>query len=148
MDGRLLKVGRMTTIGETTFSEPGAGAPFAISFGTFIGSPRPGDVRETKPALTTEPAVEGPTLTQPYAERLGIRTPEPGVAEADHRPDLLNTSNSIQGGVLALIAELAAQSIATAEAGRTFVVDDLDIRYLARRAYRSGARRGATASPR
>ena len=41
--------------------------------------------------------------------------------------------------MLALIAELAAQSIATAEAGRTFVVDDIDIRYL--RAARVGPAR-------
>jgi uncharacterized protein (TIGR00369 family) len=62
-----------------------------------------------------------------------------GVADVDHRPDLLNSSNSIQGGVLAFVAEVAAQSLATAHAGRTFVVDDLDIRYL--RAARIGPAR-------
>ena len=32
--------------------------------------------------------------------------------------------------MLAFVAEVAAQSLATEHAGRTFVVDDLDIRYL------------------
>jgi uncharacterized protein (TIGR00369 family) len=129
IEGRLLKTGRTTTVGETSFSAPGADLPFAVSFGTFIGSPRPGDVRVTEPAYSAE-LPKMLTLTQPFSERLGIRVVEPGVADADHRPDLLNTSDSIQGGVLALVAEMAAQSLATAEAGRTFVVDDLDIRYL------------------
>ena len=129
VEGRLLKTGRTTTVGETTFSVPGADVPFAISFGTFIGSPRPGDVRAVELTGYAEPR-KALTLTQPFTDRLGIRIVEPGVADADHRPDLLNTSDSIQGGVLALIAEVAAQSLATAEAGRTFVVDDLDIRYL------------------
>ena len=38
---RLLKTGRTTTLGKTSFSVPGAALPFAICFGTFIGSPRP-----------------------------------------------------------------------------------------------------------
>ena len=138
IDGHLLKTGRTTTVGETTFSEPGADLPFAISFGTFIGSPRPVDVRDSDPARTDE-LPKMLSLTQPFTERLGIRIVEPGVADADHRPDLLNSSDSIQGGVLALIAEVAAQSLATAEGGRTFVVDDLDIRYL--RAARVGPAR-------
>ena len=137
IDGHLLKIGRTTTVGETTFSEPGADLPFAISFGTFIGSPRPVDVRDSDPARTDE-LPKMLSLTRPFTERLGIRIVEPGVADVDHRPDLLNSSDSIQGGVLALIAEVAAQSLATAEGGRTFVVDDLDIRY-------SGPRGGSSA---
>ena len=147
IDGHLLKTGRTTTVGETTFSEPGADLPFAISFGTFIGSPRPVDVRDSDPARTDE-LPKMLSLTQPFTERLGIRIVEPGVADADHRPDLLNSSDSIQGGVLALIAEVAAQSLATAEGGRTFVVDDLDIRYLrAAQWVRRGRRHDFSISP-
>jgi uncharacterized protein (TIGR00369 family) len=129
VEGRLLKIGRTTTVGKTTFSVPGVDLPFAISFGTFIGSPRPGDLRELDPSRPPEPR-KVLTLAQPFADRLGIRMVDAGVAEADHRADLLNTSDSIQGGVLALVAEVAAQSLASAAAGRTFVVDDLDVRYL------------------
>ena len=67
---------------------------------------------------------------EPFTDRVGIRMVDTGVAEVDHRSDVLNSSNSIQGGVLAFVAEVAAQSLATAHGGRTFVVDDLDIRYL------------------
>ena len=86
----------------------------------------------------------GVTLTEPMVDRLGIRIMDTGVAEVDHRADVLNSSNSIQGGVLAFVAEVAAQSLATEHAGRTFVVDDLDVRYLrAARSARAGGGVGA-----
>ena len=50
-------------------------------------------------------------------DRLGIRIMDTGVAEVDHRADVLNSSNSIQGGVLAFVAEVAAQSLATEHRG-------------------------------
>ena len=56
----------------------------------------PVDVRVTEPAYSAE-VPKMLTLTQPFSERLGIRMRRPGVADADHRPDLLNTSDSIQG---------------------------------------------------
>jgi uncharacterized protein (TIGR00369 family) len=134
MEARLLKSGRTTTLGRTTYSVPGADAAFAISFGTFIGSPRPVDLQS--PGVlrggSDEPAdpATGVTMTRPLADRVGIRVIDAGVAEVDHRADLLNSSSSIQGGVVAFVAEVAAQSLATARAGRMFVVDDLDVRYL------------------
>ena len=134
MEGRLLKTGRTTTLGKTSFSVPGAALPFAICFGTFIGSPRPVDLQpfDRSRALSAQPddGASGVTLTEPFTDRVGIRVIDAGVAEVDHRSDVLNSSNSIQGGVLAFVAEVAAQSLATAHGGRTFVVDDLDIRYL------------------
>jgi uncharacterized protein (TIGR00369 family) len=143
MEGRLLKTGRTTTLGKTSFSVPGAARPFAICFGTFIGSPRPVDIQpfDRSRAGAAEPGgrTPGVTLTEPMVDRLGIRIIDTGVAEVDHRSDVLNSSNSIQGGVLAFVAEVAAQSLATEHAGRTFVVDDLDIRYL--RAARVGPAR-------
>ncbi len=134
MEGRLLKSGRTTTLGKTSFSVPGAALPFAICFGTFIGSPRPVDLQpfDRSRALSAQPedGAAGVTLMEPFTDRVGIRMVDTGVAEVDHRSDVLNSSNSIQGGVLAFVAEVAAQSLATAHGGRTFVVDDLDIRYL------------------
>jgi acyl-coenzyme A thioesterase PaaI-like protein len=131
MDGRLLKTGRTTTLGKTSFSVPGAALPFAICFGTFIGSPRPVDVqpfdRSRAGSAEAGGRTPGVTLTEPFAGRVGIRMIDTGVAEVDRRADVLNSSNSIQGGVLAFVAEVAAQSLATEHAGRTFVVDDLDV---------------------
>ena len=143
MEGRLLKSGRTTTLGKTSFSVHGAALPFAICFGTFVGSPRPVDLQpfDRSRVLSAQPddGADGVTLTEPFADRVGIRVVDTGVAEVDHRPDVLNSSSSIQGGVLAFVAEVAAQSLATAHRGRTFVVDDLDIRYL--RAARVGPAR-------
>jgi acyl-coenzyme A thioesterase PaaI-like protein len=64
---------------------------------------------------------------------------EPGIGEVILREELTNATGTIQGGVLALLGEMAAQTLASAEAGRTFVVDDLDIRSL--RAARVGPAR-------
>jgi uncharacterized protein (TIGR00369 family) len=143
MEGRLLKSGRTTTLGRTSFSVPGAALPFAVCFGTFIGSPRPVDLqpfdRSRAGSTDVEDRASRVTLTEPLVDRVGIRAIDTGVAEVDRRSDVLNSSDSIQGGVLAFVAEVAAQSLATAHGGRTFVVDDLDIRYL--RAARVGPAR-------
>jgi uncharacterized protein (TIGR00369 family) len=75
----------------------------------------------------------------PFHERVAYTHLEPGVGEVPLRADLTNATGTIQGGVLALLGEMAAQTIASSMAGRTFVVDDLDVRYL--RAARVGPAR-------
>ncbi len=138
MDGRILRSGRTLTVGETVFVVPGADAPFAVAVGTFIASPRPHDVR---PEGFDAPQARRnrPTLAVPFSERVALHMFEPGVGEVPLRTDLTNATGTIQGGVLALLGETAAQTLASAHAGRTFVVDDLDIRYL--RAARVGPAR-------
>jgi acyl-coenzyme A thioesterase PaaI-like protein len=60
-----------------------------------------------------------------------LKTVEPGVAEMALRPDLLNATDSLQGGLVALLGEIAAQSIGTEAMGTPHVVDSLDVHYLA-----------------
>lgn len=141
MDGRILRTGRTLTVGETIFVVPGEDTAFAVAVGSFIASPRPVDVRPEGFGAGAVRRGE-PTLAVPFTERVGLRMLEPGIGEAYLRGDLTNSTGTIQGGVLALLGEMAAQTLVSAETGRTFVVDDLDIRYL--RAARVGPARSTT----
>lgn len=127
----VLKSGRTASLTETRFLDA-SGETFAISFGTFVASPRPQDDLDVD-------VVRGPRwgrrpLQIPLPERLGVRVVQPGVAEVDRRDDLLNPADTLQGGVVALLAEVAALSVAPGGAVR-----DLDVRYL--RATRVGPAR-------
>jgi acyl-coenzyme A thioesterase PaaI-like protein len=138
IDARILRTGRTITVGETAFAAPGESAPFAVAVGTFVASPRPVDVR---PGHFGSRPVDRkrPTLSVPFSERVALLMIEPGIGEVLLRPDLTNSTGTIQGGVLGILGEMAAQTLASSETGRTFVVDDLDIRYL--RAARVGPAR-------
>jgi uncharacterized protein (TIGR00369 family) len=127
-------------VGETVFVTPGQTGPFAIAVATFVVSPRPADVRPDDFGKSGMLRQRG-LLSVPFAERVALRMLEPGVGEAYLREDLTNSTGTIQGGVLALLGETAAQTLASDHAGRTFVVDDLDIRYL--RAARVGPARSS-----
>jgi acyl-coenzyme A thioesterase PaaI-like protein len=137
---RILRTGRTLTVGETVFVTPGEALPFAIAVATFVVSPRPSDVRPDDFGRGGT-RLERELLSVPFAERVALRMLEPGVGEAYLREDLTNSTGTIQGGVLALLGEMAAHTLVSDHAGRTFVVDDLDIRYL--RAARVGPARSS-----
>jgi acyl-coenzyme A thioesterase PaaI-like protein len=118
---RLLKVGRTTVAAEVTFTNGRSGPLVAVSSLSFMSSPRPVD---TGPVEVSAIRSAG-GMTTPIAGHLGARTLAPGVVEIDRRPYVQQSSGTLQGGVVALIGEFAAQSLT----GRT--VMDLDIRYLA-----------------
>lgn len=140
MDGRILRTGRTLTVGETTFVAPGDASPFAVAVGTFVGSPRPGDARPE--GFDVGPVRhDRPTISMPFHERVAYVELEPGVGEVSLRADLTNATGTIQGGVTALLGEMAAHRLASSVAGQTFVVDDLDVRYL--RAARIGPARSS-----
>ncbi len=140
IEARILRTGRTLTVGETAFVAPGDEAPFAVAVGSFIASPRPVDVRPEEFG-TRRVRRKRPTISVPFGERVALDMLEPGVGNVVLREDLTNSTGTIQGGVLALLGEMAAHTLVSAEAGRTFVVDDLDIRYL--RAARVGPARSA-----
>jgi acyl-coenzyme A thioesterase PaaI-like protein len=49
---------------------------------------------------------------------------------ATRRPELLNPAGILQGGVAALLAELAAQRFLEAAGGRRLVISGFDVRYV------------------
>ena len=132
MVGRLVKTGRSVSVGETECRPASGGEVLARALGTFTASPRPVDeAPDGVPALPERFQVEPEPLSEPFADRVGLRVVAPGVAEMALRLDLMNATESLQGGLVALLGEVAAQTGASAAAGRTHVVDHLDVRYLA-----------------
>jgi uncharacterized protein (TIGR00369 family) len=138
---RLLKVGRTMSVGDAEFVSE-SGEMIGTALGTFLASPRPADVAQQ--GFTFGQRVEIPRA-RTLAEHVGIATPEPGVAEMPAlRSDLTNATQSLQGGIVALLGEVATYSaVASAEVGAQ-VVETLEVHYLS--AGRSGPFR-ATAEP-
>jgi acyl-coenzyme A thioesterase PaaI-like protein len=132
MAGDLVKTGRSVSVGETECRSATDGTLLARALGTFTASPRPMDeAPDGVPALPERFQTEPEPLSEPFPDRVGLRVLAPGVTELPLRLDLMNATESLQGGVVALLGEVAAQTGATAAAGRLHVVDHLDVRYLA-----------------
>jgi acyl-coenzyme A thioesterase PaaI-like protein len=127
----MLKTGRSTMVAETSFASPRSAAPWAVAVATFMASPREVDVFDNSPVRAPQLSRDArPTLSVPLAERVGVRLLAPGHAELEHRRELSNATNTIQGGLVALVAEIASESLAEdADVGRC-AVHDLDVRYL------------------
>lgn len=72
-------------------------------------------------------------LSRPLREEAGIVPVDPasGVVEIAVRPEVCNPAGTLQGAMVALVAEAAAEDLATSAAGRPMVVAEIDIRYLA-----------------
>lgn len=131
LGSRLGKVGRSMTVGETEVYDARTGELIAVAIGTFQASPRPQDVADQsfRDMIHHRPALD--VVESTLAEQVGIRVLEPGVAEIDMRPDLINATESLQGGLVALLGEVSAQSAAEASLGKPAVVDSLEVHYLA-----------------
>ena len=73
------------------------------------------------------------TLTRPLREEAGIAVLDStaGVVEMDVTPELRNPAGTLQGAMVALVAEAAAEELASARFDLPAVVIDLDLRYLA-----------------
>jgi acyl-coenzyme A thioesterase PaaI-like protein len=123
-EARILKSGRTTTFGEATFAAAGSDTAAVLSHGTFIASPRPEDVGFSI-ANGLPRALRSTGMTVPLSARVGCVVVEPGVAEVARRDDLLNPADTLQGGLLALVAEEAACSLRPGTAPT-----ELDVRYL------------------
>jgi acyl-coenzyme A thioesterase PaaI-like protein len=136
LDARILKSGRTTTVVETVFrdgnhsssSSGGGGDVVALSWATFVASPRPEDVLELPPLSFTAPRQS--QLTSRLEDQVGCRLVGPGVAEIDRVPYVMNPAGTVQGGIVALLAELAAESVAAESLAPDHVVTELDVRYL------------------
>ena len=99
----------------------------ATSVSTFIRLPR----REQDPARPDFPIDSMAWASKPEAHlatSLAARPTERGL-EVDLRPDLLNPAGILQGGVAALLAELAALRMLEAD-GRALVSTSFDVRYV------------------
>ncbi len=111
------------------------GAPVATGAIGFATIPR----KETDPPKPVVPPGQAPsifrssaTLTRPLREEAGIEVIDAaeGVVQVELTPDLLNPAGTLQGAMVALLAEAAAEDLMASRFGSPVVVTDLDLRYL------------------
>jgi acyl-coenzyme A thioesterase PaaI-like protein len=123
VEATAVKVGRTVVVCEARFRSEIAGTPVAVAFASFVASPDPAHVFPDGFPL---PTMQSGRLVMPLAARVGATTIAPGVVEVPRRPDGLNASGGIQGGVIALAAEDAARSLTDSPA----TLGMLNVRYL------------------
>jgi len=114
----------------------GDGSPVGSGVAGFARVPRrPGD--PPKPPMTPERAPEllgrGELLGRPLREEAGIEVVDPleGVVQVSVTPELRNPAGTLQGAMVALLAEAAAEDLVATRFESPVVVVDLDVRYLA-----------------
>ncbi|WP_207943104.1 hotdog domain-containing protein [Actinomadura sp. KC345] len=119
---RVVKVGRSVFAAEVEFTSSGGG-PLAIANASFMTAP---DARlRLPPGFSVELPASREPLAVPFAERAGCERRGPGVAVLPRTEDGLNASGTVNGGLLALVAEEAALSPAQGE-----TLCSLGLRYL------------------
>ena len=76
---------------------------------------------------------ELPPLERPLVEEVGVRVLDPsrGSVEVEMTDALRNPAGAMQGAIVALVAEVSAESLADHGRGSAQIVTDLDVRYLA-----------------
>ena len=72
-------------------------------------------------------------LTRPLREQVGLTVLDPraGTVQMEVAPGLRNPAGTLQGAMVALVAEVAAEELASTRFDLPAVVVDLDLRYLA-----------------
>jgi acyl-coenzyme A thioesterase PaaI-like protein len=134
IDGRahLLRTGRSIVTAEVNMVDP-AGRPVGYGVASFTRMPsRHGD--PPKPQMSERRLLIHPRpLDVPLATATGIEVVDPAAGRviAPIRDDLRNPAGAMQGAMVALVGERAAQALAEHAYGEPAVVTDLDVRYLA-----------------
>jgi acyl-coenzyme A thioesterase PaaI-like protein len=122
-EGKVMKSGRSVFVAGVDFLDEN-GEPFGFAAASFMAAP---DERLRIDSLAGRgPLARGPRLSVPFAERAGCERRAPGVAALAHSDDVLNASNTINGGLIALTAEEAVLSLSPPGAS----LASLDLRYL------------------
>jgi acyl-coenzyme A thioesterase PaaI-like protein len=113
----------------------GEGAPIATGAIGFVKTPRQAtDPPKPKVSLGQTPLLfrDSATLARPLREEAGIEVIDAaeGIVQVEVTPDLRNPAGTLQGAMVALLAEAAAEDLVTTRFESSFVVTDLDLRYL------------------
>lgn len=108
MVARIQKSGRSVSV--ISVDILGDDETIGFAHATFMASPNPA---LRMPTVVSDEGLihfHPPRLEIPYAERAGCCRLAPGVASIPMRPDGLNASGTLNGGLLALVVEEAALS--------------------------------------
>lgn len=139
--GKVIRAGRtMAIIDADIREEEGVPAGSVASIGTammtFSRLPR----REDTPALqldtdapeTFDFAAEGSGLHRPYRDAAGVRVldEENGVAEIEMKNYVRNSVGVLQGGMIAILADVAGEIAARSAVNKPLTTRDLTIQYL------------------
>jgi acyl-coenzyme A thioesterase PaaI-like protein len=116
----LLKVGRSITAAELRCREAEGGRDVVAGFMNFATTRNP---LAYAPEPSTSSATTG-RLEQPFTEHVGLRTTPGGDCEIALGPDRSNAVGGLQGGLVTLLGEAAAERLA----GRDII--ELDVRFL------------------
>ncbi len=105
----------------------------AIGFAHVPRKPHDPPKPRVSPELMAERFSGLERLSRPLREEAGIIPVDPaqGVVEIAVRPEVCNPAGTLQGAMVALVAEAAAEDLIGSLAGEPVVVTELDIRYLA-----------------
>ncbi len=112
IESYIRKIGRTISYGETYFRLPSSGELAAMVSSTFAITPNPnayvGDLHRSggSPGLIDADLLD-------YVE---VRRVSAGLAEVDRAPGRGNSTGSLQGGVVTLVAEAAAETLTQREA--------------------------------
>jgi acyl-coenzyme A thioesterase PaaI-like protein len=120
--GRTIKAGRTVFVAGVDFTTE-SGEPVATAAMSFMSAPDPAARLPARLSVDLPPSAG--RLTIPLAERAGCQRQAPGVAVLPRSEDGLNSSNSVNGGLIALAAEEAVLSLAPGDA-----LCSLGLRYL------------------
>ncbi len=120
--GQVLKAGRSVFVVRVDFTTE-QGDPIGFAAASFMAAP---DTSLTI-ALTglERPAPTGKQLHVAFADRAGCQRREPGVAVLSSSDESLNASNTLNGGLIALLVEEAALSLSPG-----LTLSSLALRYL------------------
>ncbi len=120
--GRVLKAGRSIFVARVDFTS-GNGIAIGFAAASFMAAP---DTKLTIVRDTVQrPAPQGKQLHVAFADRAGCQRREPGVAVLSSSDESLNASNTLNGGLIALVVEEATLSLSPG----TFL-SSLALRYL------------------
>jgi len=122
--GRVIKAGRTVFVAGVDFTTEG-GEPVATAAMSFMSAPDPAARLPARLSVDLPPDPDGRRLAVPLAERAGCQRRAPGLAVLPRSEDGLNSSNSVNGGLIALAAEEAVLSLAPGDA-----LCSLGLRYL------------------
>ena len=132
---KVLRRGRRSSTCIVELTTP-QGAPVCAGAIGFANIPRKAS-DPPKPMFSPEHAAQFmpgvASLSQPLRDEAGIEVVDAaaGIVEADVTPELRNPAGTLQGAMVALVAEAAAEEFVAARLDSPVVVVDLDLRYLA-----------------
>ncbi len=134
---RVLRQGRSTVVIEIDVDAPPPGHAAALATISFAALPARTEFQRQRhwiadPEPRTTFGAEAPSLAGPLLETLGLRfdASDPDVARLDMAEYVVNSLGAMQGGVVAILAEAAAEHSATARLGRPTRVRHLEVHYL------------------